>query len=272
MTAKRPRIADLDSIPWPRWDLTPIANYLDRQLGFGVRRGRSMPLLATRGCPYQSTFCSNPQMWTRRWLARDPHDVVREIEHYVRHYDIQNVDFYDLTAIVKREWLVAFATLLIEKNVKITWQLPSGTALEALDDEVYELAYRSGCRNMTYARERLAENSPASRNASVSTGCSFPCDPPCGTASTPSATWFSASRAKPIATSGRRCGSSSVRPGPASTICRSGSFRRIPARNSSRTSSGKGESSSAALFFRVFPRIPISAPRLPGMKGCRPGR
>ena len=63
---RRARIADLDAIAWPAWDLMPIQAYMDRQLGFGVSRGRSGPMLASRGCPYRCTFCSNPEMWTTR--------------------------------------------------------------------------------------------------------------------------------------------------------------------------------------------------------------
>ena len=43
-----------------------------------------MPILATRGCPYQCTYCANPGMWTNRWYARDPKDVVAEMASYKR--------------------------------------------------------------------------------------------------------------------------------------------------------------------------------------------
>ena len=35
-----------------------------------------MAILATRGCPYQCTFCSSPSMWTTRYVMRDPKDLV----------------------------------------------------------------------------------------------------------------------------------------------------------------------------------------------------
>jgi anaerobic magnesium-protoporphyrin IX monomethyl ester cyclase len=153
VTPRRPRIRAVDTLAWPAWDLIPLENYLKDEIGFGVRRGRSIPMLATRGCPYQCTFCSSPRMWTTKWVARDPLDVVREIESYIATYRIANVDFYDLTAIVKREWIIEFCNLLISRQVNITWQLPSGTRSEAIDAEVCQLLYRSGCRNITYAPE-----------------------------------------------------------------------------------------------------------------------
>ena len=156
-TAPRARIRDIDKIPPPRWDLTPVDAYLDGGLSFGVDRGRTMPLLATRGCPYQCTFCSSPKMWTTRYTTRDPEQVVAEISDYVRRYGAKNFDFYDLTSIVKRDWILAFCELLTKRDLRITWQLPSGTRSEALDGPVLEAMYRTGCRNITYAPESGSE-------------------------------------------------------------------------------------------------------------------
>ena len=152
-TGSRTRIRNLDEIPWPAWDLVPLANYLDNGLGYGVDRGRSMPMIATRGCPYQCTFCSNPEMWTTRWYARDPEKVLDEIQTYRERYAATNFDFYDLTAIVKRSWIIQFTNRILERKMEFTWQLPSGTRSEAIDDEVSRLLYESGCRNMSYAPE-----------------------------------------------------------------------------------------------------------------------
>jgi radical SAM superfamily enzyme YgiQ (UPF0313 family) len=152
-TAPRGRIRNIDEIPLPRWDLTPIEPYLDGGFSFGVDRGRTMPLLATRGCPYRCTFCSSPRMWTTRYTTREPALVVDEIEGYVRRYGVEAVDFYDLTAIVKPDWILEFCRLLDERSLRITWQLPSGTRSEALDEPVLRAMYRSGCRNVSYAPE-----------------------------------------------------------------------------------------------------------------------
>lgn len=150
---RRARKRDLDSIPVPAWDITPIENYLERGFGFGVDRGRSMPLMASRGCPYQCTFCSNPSMWTTRWIPRNPDLLLDEIEAYQEKYKAVNFDFYDLTAIVKKDWIVDFCHKIEERGLTFTWQLPSGTRSEAIDDEVAGLLFKSGCRNLSYSPE-----------------------------------------------------------------------------------------------------------------------
>lgn len=149
----RGRIRNLDTMAAPAWDLLPIDNYLDHGFGFGVARGRSMPVVATRGCPYRCTFCSSPQMWTTRWEARSPQEVLEEIRSYIEERRADNIDFYDLTAIVRRSWIVEFCELVLASGLEFTWQLPSGTRSEVIDAEVAGLLAASGCRNMSYAPE-----------------------------------------------------------------------------------------------------------------------
>jgi radical SAM superfamily enzyme YgiQ (UPF0313 family) len=156
-TGARQRIRDLDSIPWPDWDPVPIENYLTSGVGYGIVRGRNMPMLASRGCPYKCSFCSNRQMWGKKWNIRAPEDVLAEMKHYIAAYQAESFSFYDLTAIVRRDWIVEFCDLLIAEDLGITWQMPSGTRSEALDAEVVAKLKASGCIALTYAPESGSE-------------------------------------------------------------------------------------------------------------------
>ncbi|MBI3784759.1 MAG: B12-binding domain-containing radical SAM protein [Deltaproteobacteria bacterium] len=152
-TPPRQRIRSVDEIPRPAWHLFPLENYLSKGFGHGVHLGRSIPMLATRGCPYRCTFCSSPDMWTTRYYVRPVAAVVDEIEYYVERYGISNIDFEDLTAFIKRDWILAFCHELERRGLRVTYQLPSGTRSEALDADVLTALARSGCRNLTYAPE-----------------------------------------------------------------------------------------------------------------------
>src|SRR5262249_49241749 len=46
-----------------------------------------------------------------------------------------------------------FCEKIEQRRLKFTWQLPSGTRSEAIDEEVAPLLYKSGCRNLSYAPE-----------------------------------------------------------------------------------------------------------------------
>jgi radical SAM superfamily enzyme YgiQ (UPF0313 family) len=149
----RTRVNELATLPWPAWHLVPLEAYFSRGMYQGVNRGRSMPILATRGCPFRCTFCSSPEMWTTRYVVRPVEELVDEIESYVKTHEISNVDFEDLTAFIKRDWILALCAEIERRQLRITYQLPGGTRSEALDREVLEALYRTGCRNITYAPE-----------------------------------------------------------------------------------------------------------------------
>lgn len=156
-TALSPRLADIREMPWPAWHLINVENYFQPNFTMGIGYGRNMAMLATRGCPYQCTFCSNPTMWTTRYVMRPVKDVVDEIEYDIKTYAANSIDFYDLTAIVKREWILEFISELERRNVRIVWQLPSGTRSESLDEEVVRGLAKTGCGFLVYAPESGSE-------------------------------------------------------------------------------------------------------------------
>lgn len=152
-SAPRKRIQAIDDIPPPAWSLFPLKTYMDGGLTWGVNMGRTMPILASRGCPYQCTFCSSPFMWTTKWTAREPSLVVGEMKRYVEEYGATAFSFYDLTAIVRRDWIVAFCEELLREGLDVEWQLPSGTRSEAIDSDVAALMHKAGLRHLNYAPE-----------------------------------------------------------------------------------------------------------------------
>lgn len=151
---RRGRSVALEAIHRPAWHLFDLKAYHENRFIGGVYSAQlTVPMMATRGCPYQCTYCSSPNMWTTRWIARDPHDVADEIESYVEKYGAGNFPFYDLTAVIQKEWIVAFCREVIDRGLDITWQMASGTRSEAIDEEVADLLLRSGMVNMAYAPE-----------------------------------------------------------------------------------------------------------------------
>lgn len=148
-----PRIMNIAELPRPAWHLFKVDSYFHGNWTMGISMGRNMPILGTRGCPYQCTFCSSPTMWTTRYKMRDPVDVVDEIEHMIKTYNANSIEFFDLTAIVKKPWIQAFCAELKRRDIMIPWQLPSGTRSEALDEETLQAIYDTKCRLLVYAPE-----------------------------------------------------------------------------------------------------------------------
>jgi radical SAM superfamily enzyme YgiQ (UPF0313 family) len=154
---RRARLRDVDAIPAPAWDLFDVKGYDENGLVTGIHRGVTVPILATRGCPYRCAYCSSPNMWTTKWVARDPKLVADEIEGHVQAYGASNFPFHDLTAILRREWVIDFCKEIVSRGLKINWQLPSGTRCEVVDREVADLLAQSGGWSLNFAPESGSE-------------------------------------------------------------------------------------------------------------------
>jgi len=154
------RIEHIDKLPRPAWHLLKPENYFNDYYTLGLATGRNMPILATRGCPFQCTFCSSPSMWTTRYIMRNPKDIVDEIEWLIQEYKANDFEFFDLTAIIKKSWILEFCKEIKKRNLNnITWQLPVGTRTESLDEEVLKAIYDTGCHFVCYAPESGSEKS-----------------------------------------------------------------------------------------------------------------
>lgn len=157
------RITDIDTIPLPAWDLMPMENYLSRGLNYHIQRGRTIPMLASRGCPYKCTFCSNTNMWRNNWRARNPKLVADEMEYYVKRYSANNFVFSDLTAVVRKDKIIELCNEILNRNLSITWQLPTLRG-ESLDYDVLKLMHQAGCRELDFAVESGSKRVLASVN------------------------------------------------------------------------------------------------------------
>src|SRR5260370_41706961 len=72
-----PQINDLDSLPFPRWDLNrPSGHGYTSRSGLGITR--AFPLLTSRSCPEKCTYC--PHLITADFRARSAHNVLDEMQ------------------------------------------------------------------------------------------------------------------------------------------------------------------------------------------------
>ena len=147
---RRTRVVDIEKIPYPAWDDLDLSLYPKH---FSETHMVSLPILATRGCPFQCTFCSSPAMWGTRYYMRSPESVLNEMKRNMELFHTNCFDFFDLTAIIKKQWVIDFAKLVKEEGVQINWRIPAGTRSEAIDEEVSKALYDSGCKFIVYAPE-----------------------------------------------------------------------------------------------------------------------
>jgi radical SAM superfamily enzyme YgiQ (UPF0313 family) len=125
--ADRPPIADLDSLPWPAYDLFAMEHYTSLQPATDAVEGaRSFSMMTSRGCPYRCTFCSQSIMPVK-WRPRSPENVLEEWRHLVRDRGAQEIGVLDDSANIRMGRLEVLSDLLIANGLNhVPWIFVNG--------------------------------------------------------------------------------------------------------------------------------------------------
>lgn len=147
-------IQDLDKFPRPAWELFPVQNYWDLGYSHGPVTGKFLPVLTSRGCPYDCAFCVVPSTNFRRWRFRSAKNIVSEIKYFVEKFCISEVHLEDLNPGMNKFRLQEISKELIKQKINIVWKIIAGTKIEHLGSkETIELMHRSGCRYISISPE-----------------------------------------------------------------------------------------------------------------------
>jgi magnesium-protoporphyrin IX monomethyl ester (oxidative) cyclase len=156
VTAARPVITDLDSLPFPARHLLPLKVYADAVKENPLRGEIRKPwtiMITSRGCPYKCVFCSSCNLWGRKWRARSPENVVDELESVVKTFGVEQVDFYDDNMTVDRKRMEKICDLIIKRRIHVEWFTPNGIRADTLDEELLWKMKQAGCKKIRIAPE-----------------------------------------------------------------------------------------------------------------------
>ncbi|MBN1502046.1 radical SAM protein [Candidatus Woesearchaeota archaeon] len=148
-------IEDLDELPFPAWHLLPMKNYWS--LGYAhapLSSEKYLPILTSRGCPYNCRFCVIPTTNQNRWRPRSPTNVVTEIQYFHDKMQVKEFHLEDLNPTVDQERIVNMCCEIIKRKLDVIWKIGSGTKLDAhFTKETISLMARSGCKYISFSPE-----------------------------------------------------------------------------------------------------------------------
>lgn len=145
------QIDDLDSLPFPRWDLvTEDRSKVGFQL-FTRPVGGGYPLLASRGCPEFCTYC--PHRILAGYRARSIANIADELERLCDQHPRPYVIFRDPLFTEKRERCLALCDAIKTRGLTLTFE--AETRLDRLDVELLDRLYDAGFRAMSFGVESL---------------------------------------------------------------------------------------------------------------------
>jgi len=136
---------DLDKLGLPAWDLLKPQDYPEAPQGVIFKNLPIAPVMATRGCPFQCTFCAGKTVTGLKIRSRSITNLLAEIELLYRDYGIREIHFLDDNFTFNKQYVKDFCRQLLQKDFKISWCCPNGVRLDTLDLEVLTLMKKAGC-------------------------------------------------------------------------------------------------------------------------------
>jgi len=150
---KAERIMNLDELPFPDWEQLNPNKYPKAPHGAIVKRFPVAPIMTTRGCPYNCTYCASPKFYDRKIRFRSPGNVIEEIKYLINKFGIREIHFEDDNLTINRNHIEKICELIIENDIKISWACPNGIRADQVDESLITLMKKSGCYYFAYGIE-----------------------------------------------------------------------------------------------------------------------
>ena len=147
------RTVDLDSTPFPAWDLVPMENYWVLKMSHSPVSGPYAPMITSRGCPFNCAFCSTPKICGRKWRCYSPERTVREIKYLQNQLRVQDIFIQDDNFNYDPDRVIKICDLLAKHNISVRFSLPSGVRLEKMNTNVIDAMARGNFHYLCLAPE-----------------------------------------------------------------------------------------------------------------------
>lgn len=150
LTDRRPYLENLDSLPYPAWDMLPDLVKTYQQSSSRVDRLPCLSIITSRGCPYQCIFCARNVFGnvTRCYSA----DYIFKMTRYLMdEYNLKSISIEDENFVIFKKRLIEFCNLLISEKIDLTWDCVS--SVNAVDPELLRLMKKAGCWQINFGIE-----------------------------------------------------------------------------------------------------------------------
>jgi anaerobic magnesium-protoporphyrin IX monomethyl ester cyclase len=138
----------LDNIDFPpAWDQVDIQAYHPESGSYFKYRPQAW-ITASRGCPFDCTFCGSVvyRESRPRHRRRTPSNVVDEIEFLKKTYQISSFFFTDDEVNIHVTWLSEICDLILQRKLSIRWAAQFRANPQMLPEWLVVKMWESGCR------------------------------------------------------------------------------------------------------------------------------
>jgi anaerobic magnesium-protoporphyrin IX monomethyl ester cyclase len=143
-TANRPFIQNLDELPYPAYHYFALSKYQF----FGRR---ILPILTSRGCPFQCSYCVSSRMVGAAFRARDPNKVVDELEWLKNEQKAGTFSFYDDAFTYDQQRAIKICEEIKKRRIGIPWDCQ--TRVDRISKEVLIKMKEADCQLVSFGAE-----------------------------------------------------------------------------------------------------------------------
>lgn len=135
----------LDTIPFPDYSVFDIFD--------GSKN--VYPLVTSRGCPYDCSYCSVKIISGKRFRTRSPENVIEELKQAKKRYGVNRFEILDDTFTQDIKRAKKICELIIKEKINMTWVCQNGIRADRVDKELLNLMKDAGCTDIWLGIESL---------------------------------------------------------------------------------------------------------------------
>jgi anaerobic magnesium-protoporphyrin IX monomethyl ester cyclase len=151
-TPPRAPATDLDSLPFPAWDLYDCAVYRRHVSRLFVKHPPAVKAEFSRGCVYDCEFCASKTTVGFGYRKKSPERCVEEVRRLTS-LGYKEFLLADDIFTTDANWAASVCEALIRADLGAVWSCSNGIRVESADTELFALMRRAGCYRVFYGLE-----------------------------------------------------------------------------------------------------------------------
>ncbi len=145
----RPYIKDIDTLPFPAYDLIPDLNsYAPPPCNY--KKAPVVNIITSRGCPNECTFCDNSTFGRKR-RKRSAENIVNEIEMLMTRYGVKEIAFVDDTFTIDPKTIYELFDLARSMGMHFPWTCMA--RINTVDEDMLRYMKLNGCWHISFGIE-----------------------------------------------------------------------------------------------------------------------
>lgn len=137
-------LPNIDQFDFPAWDLLKPEFYPESQHGAFFEKFPIAPIITTRGCPFNCSFCAGKKNTGSLLRKRSVENVIEEIKYLYDKHKIREFHIIDDNFTLDNNFSKKLLSEIIKHKLKCSFAVPNGVRLDTLNEGILNLMKKAG--------------------------------------------------------------------------------------------------------------------------------